>query len=122
VNPTRLTELHHQRALVREQLAWLEGEIAKESVGLMPPLVVATPHADPLSQIKYAAEIEAYRPDPISAVAETRRGCFIAVVLAAVLIAAALSAIYVLRYRDRPLIFVSRDIPKAGNPASVPKK
>ena len=121
MNPARLAELRHQRALVCEQLAWLDREIAKEGAVAAPPVAVPSgPLAGPVA----LAEIEAYTPDPISAVAETRRGCFIAVAVVFLLMIAALSAIYVWRYSDRPLIFVSGENRTTSDPVSpsAPKK
>jgi hypothetical protein len=113
VNPARLAELNHQRALVWQHLAWLEREIEKESTGFTPPSVVATPSAVPsaprFEPNQIDAEIEAYQPDPVTAASDTRRGCFTAVAVVAVIIIAALCAIYFLRYSDRPLFFVSAE-------------
>jgi hypothetical protein len=117
VNPARLAELNHQRALVREQLAWLEREIAKESAGFAPPNVVqpavmiTAPAAVQSHQVlpeqpsAVAVEAEAYRPDPVSTASDTRRGCFVALAVITLLIVGALTAIYIWRYSDRPLLF-----------------
>ena len=119
MNPARLAELRHQRALVCEQLAWLDREIAKEGA-VAGPIV----QPEPLVQSVAAAEIETYTPDPLSAAADTRRGCFIAVAVVFLLMIAALSAIYIWRYRDRPLIFVSSENHTTSDPVSpsAPKK
>jgi hypothetical protein len=126
VNPTRLAELNHQRALVREQLAWLEREIAKECAGSTPAgglnpagVVPAAIAADivlpiqsappPLQASPDSPEIEAFRPDPISAASDTRRGCLTVVAIITLLTIAVLTAIYFLRYSDRPLLFVAEE-------------
>ena len=130
VNPVRLAELNHQRALVREQLAWLEREIARETIGeglstfVPPPPVpqsvvqVRTEQLTASPQIQ--KEIEAYQPDPISAVRDTRRGCFIALAISALVLIGVFTAIYLLHYRDRPLLFVSGDpnVRKGASPVS----
>jgi hypothetical protein len=135
VNPTRLAELNHQRALVREQLAWLEREIAKESAGSAPagglnpagvvPAAVAAniiqsiqSPPSPLPASPDGPEIEAFRPDPVSAASDTRRGCLTVVAIITLLTIAALTAIYFLRYSDRPLLFVAED---AEEPAAQKK-
>ena len=130
MNPARLAELNHQRALVREQLAWLEREIAKESAGFVPPNVVqlpapiqspqssssvSLPEGRPSAQrLPIAAEVAAYRPDPVSTASDTRRGCFVALAIIALVIVGTLTAIYAWRYSDRPLVFVAEK--DAGTP------
>ena len=114
MNPTRLAELNHQRALVREQLEWLDREIARESSGSVPPHVIpASPLPRPIESVQISAEAEAYQPDPVSAANDTRRGCLVAVVIISLLILGAFTAIYFLKYRDRPLLFFSDE---AGSP------
>ena len=139
VNPARLAELNHQRALVREQLAWLEREIAKESAGFVPPNVVqptATIVAPVAVQSRQglpsqqpspvAAEAEAYRPDPVSTASDTRRGCFVALAVITLVIVGALTAIYIWRYSDRPLLFVGEKDAAASetsaSPSTLPSK
>ena len=109
MNSARLSELHHQRALAREQLAWLEREIARESAAFAPPSVVPTAQPPSVAPGQPVPELEAYTPDPISAAKETRRGCFIVLAVVVLLIVGALSAIYILRYSDRPLFFPSSE-------------
>jgi hypothetical protein len=107
VNPARLAELNHQRALVREQLAWIEREIARENA------TVASLNAPPPTTIASAALIsvtpseapDTYSPDPVSAAAETRRGCFVALALTILVIVASLTGVYFWRYSDRSLFF-----------------
>jgi hypothetical protein len=121
VNPSRLAELNHQRALVREQLAWLEREIAKETAGLNPIAVVQTAAArDAVQSVQVRPELEAFQPDPTSAAINTRRGCFTAVAIVALILIAALTAIYFLRYGDRPLLFVAEESGTAHGNESAP--
>ena len=113
MNPARLAELNHQRALVREQLAWLDREIAAESA-VLPPLgspTLTAPLTAPVAALG-SAELqaaEAYQPDPVSAASDTRRGCLIAIAVIVLLIVGAFAAIYFLRYSDRPLLFISSE-------------
>jgi hypothetical protein len=122
VNPARLAELNHQRALVQQQLAWLEREIARESgaPGATPATPVqpvpATTAPTTSSPSGLPAELEAYAPDPVATAADARRGCFLVAALALVLMIAALTAIYFWRYRDRPLLFPSSDARAAVSP------
>ena len=111
MNPARLAELHHQRALVREQLVWLDREIARETTGIeldagaaVAPVVSLVP-----APVVLAGELDTYSPDPISAARDTRRGCLIAVGVIVILIVAAFTALYFWRYSDRPLIFPSAE-------------
>lgn len=122
MNPARLAELNHQRALVREQLAWLDREIAAESVGLPPvggPTLTAPLAALGSAELQAA---EAYQPDPVSAASDTRRGCLIAIAVIVLLVVAAFAALYFLRYSDRPLLFISSedDSTAASAPATAP--
>ena len=111
MNPARLAELHHQRALVREQLVWLDREIAREATGIesgggsaIAPAVSIVPEP-----VVLPGAADAYSPDPISAARDTRRGCLIAVGVIVILIVAAFTALYFWRYSDRPLIFPSAE-------------
>lgn len=122
MNPARLAELNHQRALVQQQLAWIEREIARESgaAPATPPSSVlpipAAPASSAPSSLVLPAELEAYAPDPIATAADARRGCFLVAALALLLMLAALTAIYFWRYRDRPLLFPSSDSPASVLP------
>jgi hypothetical protein len=125
VNPARLAELNHQRALVREQLAWLDREIAAESANLPPPTAAAAAHAAPKTPSISSLELqaaEAYQPDPVSTSRDTRKGCFIAIAVMALLMIAAFAAIYVIHYSDRSLFFVSGEDNSASErpPSSAP--
>jgi len=119
--------LNHQRALVREQLAWLEREIATETAGGHPSSAAQSP-PPPRSLVpvqtgevtaspKIPDEISVYQPDPVSAASDTRRGCFVAIAISALILICAFTAIYLLRYSDRNLLFVSGE-PNASESAS----
>lgn len=104
----RLRQLQRQQALLREHLAWIESEIARETAA--PATTGApTPAADPTSAARpspdgppahdadallahYAAE-EKQNPDDL------RRGCFIVFFLALALIASAVTVAWLLFYR-----------------------
>jgi len=109
VNPARLAELNHQRALAREQLAWIEKEIARESGQVAPAPVPAptTLASASLLAVTPTEDLEAYSPDPVSAAADTRRGCFVTLALIVLTFVGVLTAIYFWRYSDRPLLFPS---------------
>ena len=84
MNPSRLAELNHQRALVREQLEWLEREIARESSGSTPTQITPSPApalapTKPTEPVYVSAQVDAYQPDPVAAAIDTRRGCFVAI-------------------------------------------
>ena len=120
MNPSRLAELNHQRALVREQLEWLEREIARESSGSTPAQVTPSPSpapapTSPTEPVRVSAQVDAYQPDPVAAAIDTRRGCFVAIAIISLLIIGGLTAIYFLKYRDRPLLFLSDE---AGLPSA----
>ncbi len=81
----RITELQHQRALVQQQLAWLDREIVRESGDLTIVPEVKAPSAPP-SAISSAAAAEAaaaeilakYRQEaPGSMAKDARKGCIL---------------------------------------------
>ena len=93
---------------MREQLAWLDREIAREGEAMIPLVpIVANPVRPPADPSPNPAVLDAptYTPNPVAAVADTRRGCVVALVIVLLVIFGALTAIYFLRYRDHPLIF-----------------
>ncbi len=112
MNPQRLAELQRQRDLVREHLAWLEREIAREhSVtpqAIAPAVVSVSVQPEPSSPTPTPAvptfPSELPKPDPVGAAAEARRGCLLLFIAAFAILALALFAIYFLHYRDRPLL------------------
>lgn len=149
VNPERLAELQRQRDLIRAHLAWLEREIAAAtpnaafpgtasqpspataenlvSPGSADPGAAATGLAPPeefAAKLATETAVEHYRPDPRSAALAARRGCALAFVGALLLLGLTLTAIYFLRYRDRPLFFPSEANPPAENlaPPSEPPR
>ena len=110
MNPDRLAELQRQRAIVRDHLAWLENEIAAATGAPALPARSPAPRGQvtPASSEVPRADITA---DPVLAATSARRGCLL--YAAALLLAGlvALTIIYFIRYRDRPLVFMSRDQP-----------
>ncbi|MCR6656693.1 MAG: hypothetical protein NVV63_12975 [Opitutus sp.] len=125
MTPERLAELQRQRALVQEQLTWLDREIAacQASTASAPAgdAVRTASHSVPLTATGSAAPRPAtvstrpvltspplaplpdLQPDPLAARRDTRRGCFIAFALALAIFFGTLVAIYFWKYRDRPL-------------------
>lgn len=106
MNPQRLAELQRQRDLVREHLAWLEREIAREhnvTPPATPPAVVSVSVRPEPSTPAVQLPTDLPKPDPIGAAAEARRGCLLIFVGAFAILALALVALYLLYYRDRPL-------------------
>jgi hypothetical protein len=101
----RLQELLRQKALLAEQAAWLEREIAAEQAraGVTPPAVAATAPASPPPASTVApteALFEQYRPNPQSVQQEVKRGCYLYFLGALVLLGLGLLAIYLV-YRHR---------------------
>ena len=112
----RLADLRRQRALVQEQLAWIDREIAALGHAAPPP----APRVAPASTLTPPADLppsEAadYQPDPVAAHSAARRGCLMYTVIALVVFAGVLAAIYFYAYRDHPLLFVT-DRPAATAP------
>jgi hypothetical protein len=100
----RLRHLQRQQALLREHLAWIDNEIAREQpaagnppvAAFIPPAVVtplasANPDADALLE-KYASD---ERQNP----AAIRRGCFVVFIAAFAVLAAAVATIWLVFYR-----------------------
>jgi hypothetical protein len=110
----RLSELRRQRALIQQHADWLDREIAACS-GPRPtvPTPVAAPKPVVSQPESVALESMVSLPDPVQAGQQARRGCFLYLVLALVLIGAALAAIFHFRYGDRPLLFMERDASQA---------
>ena len=105
-----LSELRRQRALLQQHADWLDREIAACS-GSQPAVpssaAAPKPAVDPSENI--ALESMASLPDPVQASQQARRGCFLYLILALVLIGAALAAIFHFRYGDRPMLFMEHD-------------
>ena len=101
----RLQELLRQKALLAEQAAWLEREIAAEQAraGVTPPVAAAPAPASPPPASAGApteALFEQYRPNPQSVQQEVKRGCYLYFLGALVLLGLAVFAIYLV-YRHR---------------------
>ena len=106
--PDRLDDLHRQRALVQEHLAWLDREIAADKAARRPaPWPPSPPHASaaPASPSPIAAHAdetalvaEAIAKDylvPSAAVkTDVKKGCFLYFALAFVLLAAGVAGLY----------------------------
>jgi hypothetical protein len=117
--PDRLTELQHQRALLQEHLAWIEGEIAAEAArrGWGPagqsagapearptpapvqwsvqgdgPVPVAETRIDDDSDAE--SILEQYREESQDTPQNVRKGCILYFALALVLLGAAMAALY----------------------------
>ena len=101
----RLQELLRQKALLAEQAAWLEREIAAEQAraGVTPPAAVAVVPASPPPASTVAtteALFEQYRPNPQSVQQEVKRGCYLYFLGALVVLGLGVLAIYLV-YRHR---------------------
>jgi hypothetical protein len=90
----RLKDLQRQRALVQEQLAWLEREIARESGGL-PPATAA-----PTAPIPDAPLVGYTKETPGSMAENAKRGCLLAFLAGMFVFFSAVLAAYLL-YRSR---------------------
>jgi hypothetical protein len=102
----RLTELHRQRALVAEQLVWLDREIAAAGgetpatpAASPPPITLPPPtHFD--NDLPVADKILAeFRSEADLSPARTRQGCIWSFVGGIALLLLGLAAIYWLHYR-----------------------
>ncbi len=123
--PDRLDALRHQRALVAEQLAWIDQEIAVLSPrapvprpGVVAPLVSAAAPQSPAAGLGASAatlpDFPDYQADPARLQSSTRRGCLLYTALGLLLLLVAALAIYFLAYRDHPLLFIG----DSGAPAA----
>jgi CHASE3 domain sensor protein len=98
----RLSELRRQRALVTEQLAWLDREIVAAGNGTpavaAPPMPPADPSGgvDPLAADKILAE---FRDEAENSPTKMRRGCLGIFAAGMALLILGVFAIYWLRYR-----------------------
>lgn len=108
MKPPRLAELQRQRDLVRQHLAWLDREIAASlgpAAGQTPPPPAGLADASEPTASPAAAAVQ---PDPASAAASARRGCFLFAVIVALVFAGVLAGVYFVKYRDRPLFFAEQ--------------
>ena len=93
----RLDELRSQRALQREQLDWIEREIAaleaaaRAAPGAQPPEIVAAVRAD---EAEAEAILREYQQPAASIEKRTRLGCTLYLVLLLALMALGMVAIY----------------------------
>jgi hypothetical protein len=101
----RLSELRHQRALVQEQLAWLDREIAsaagaatpaKPAAQSLPPVsaMPSQPAAPPTDGDDMNELIKSFEAESRSSLAQTKRGCIWIFVAALALLGLSLFAFY----------------------------
>ena len=132
MDPDRLAELHRQRAIVRDHLAWLENEIAAaggaprdvHALGAAPSGPPKPPEPRGSADVADRPAVSAALPleiavgshpsNPAAAADSARRGCLFAAFVLILVGAIALTAIYFVRYRDHPLIFMHRDAAPAS--------
>jgi hypothetical protein len=98
----RLSELRHQRALVAEQLAWLDREItsAGGETSALPP--TPSPPADPASDVELPAADEIlaeFRSEAERSPAKMRQGCLWSFAGGMAVLILGVATIYWLRYR-----------------------
>ena len=114
--PDRLKELQHQRALVQQQLDWLDREIIAVRVaaqGETPrPALTLRPPAPPVAEpreivaddtaVKVAAEeiMAHYQQESQSLHGNIKRGCFIYFFAALALVALGVVVLYLLRTKN----------------------
>jgi hypothetical protein len=115
--PDRLDRLRHQRALVQEQLAWIDREIAelsRQADAGAAPAPPTSPAATPTAQPNLVRPTSVAQPlpdfpedqaDAASMQSAARRGCLMYAVLAVALLIAGAVALYFVAYRDHPLFF-----------------
>lgn len=101
----RLQELLRQKALLAEQAAWLEREIAAEQarIGVTPSAAAAaTPASPPPASVdsSAAALLDQYRPNPQLVQQDVKRGCYLYFLGALALLGLGVLAIY-LAYRGK---------------------
>jgi hypothetical protein len=130
--PDRLEILRQQRALVQEQLAWFDREIAaltpiapgtpaapaSPSPDAATPAVPVAPQATAVRQaapVSPPLDFPEYQADPVGMQSAARRGCLMYAGLAFLLLFLGAVAIYFLGYRDHPVLFVT-DKPAAKAP------
>jgi hypothetical protein len=109
----RLRHLQRQHTLLREHLAWIENEIAREGVhapsssspvnAATPPAALAAPlTARPVTPASFPeadALLEKYASEERQNPADIRRGCFIVFASALSLLVAGVGALWLLFYR-----------------------
>ena len=105
----RLAELRHQRALVQEQLVWLDREIAAQTAGQ--PVAAPPPAAPSLQSISPRAEtprkdaavdaiMDDYRVPPAALHQDVRKGCFVYLAIAVIVLGAVTVGLYFALKRD----------------------
>lgn len=99
----RLRHLQRQQALLREHLAWIENEIARETPEGPSPVPPLNPSTNPTTPVQPAPEadalLEKYAADERQNPADIRRGCFIVFASALALLGVGVVAMWLLFYR-----------------------
>lgn len=96
----RLSQLHRQRALLQEHLAWLDREIAAEQPTAQPGTKPAAPPASSAAVVPAATEALAtdilaqYQSDPASVKEDVKKGCFLYFFLAFAVVGIGVLALY----------------------------
>lgn len=108
----RLAALRRQRALAQSQVDWFDREIAAHEMATSFGTAITAPHVttpDPIAPNPVPVAGNDYTPDPIATGQEVRRGCLLWAVAVAVVLGAALIAVFFFAYGDRPLFFMERN-------------
>jgi hypothetical protein len=105
----RLNSLRQQRALARQQLDWFDREIAALEAATQSGAVAADSSVEPAGNNSALPIPDAFTPDPVATGQEVRRGCLLWAVAVVLVIGAALAAVFIFAYGDRPLFFMDRD-------------
>lgn len=97
----RLQQLLRQRALLQEQLAWIDSEIAAENRTNPPApkvdaLPIPTPAIASAENSRALADdlIARYKPDTVSVKEDVKKGCFLYFFLAFAVVGLGLIALY----------------------------
>jgi hypothetical protein len=93
----RLNELRRQRDLARQQLAWLESEIAAAEGAARAPAPAQGQHAQPAAPVEARsaeAILEDFRQAPASIAKQTKLGCVLYFAGAMLLLILAVAAVY----------------------------
>lgn len=100
----RLKDLHRQRVLVQEQLAWLEREIARETGAAPVPPPAPSPVVSPVSPTGPAVDADAdkimaqYRPEH-SIRDQVKQGCMVYLFAAFGLVGLGILLLYLFHHR-----------------------
>lgn len=102
----RLHQLRRQKEILQEHLAWLDGEIARESgvesvvpAATAPPVPPLAPPSPPATDAAADELLARYRAEEALNPKAARRGCLLAFSLGLGLLIAIVVTIYFVRYR-----------------------